>query len=386
MAKKTYSLVVTPLTGVHIGTGEKLNPLDYKLVKSSSGAANAKVVKDMYWKFSSDHILRRLIAGGANLTDFERASVDGNMGELRHFFHENCTVEDIDYLCDITEEFKRQYSRNLQNDPGENAAEVHQMYHPGGSKKPVIPGSSIKGSIRTGILNFRLASLEDNEYNALPHEKKDAALQKKLLRYSDEKSDPFRCISLEDCAFQAKDTQLVGVLKNIRYNRHHQTLDGLEKLQIQAEVIRGKFLGGVYSAETAISIDADLQDVQFPESAQRRGSPANITPISMQDLMEACNYFYLREFKKEYEHFYSESIEGTDLIVKLKQDLEEAVQGKNQFIIRVGRWSQVEFVTFEEEFRIPYNTKGSGGTRTVFDYNGQYVPMGWCSITAKENV
>ena len=62
----------------------------------------------------------------------------------------------------------------------------------------------------------------------------------------------------------------------------------------------------------------------------------------------------------------------------------------NSFVIRVGRWSQVEFVTFGSDFRSPKTSpgkggkpKGWGGTRTLFDYNGQYLPMGWCKCTIK---
>lgn len=389
MAKKTYTLTIKPLTGIHIGAGEELTPLDYKLVKSSSKTASGSIVKTMYWKYSSDKILRRLVAEKKDRSVFERASVTGNMGELQSFFQKNCTVDDIDYLCDITEEFEQVYHHNRAKDPLDNAARVLPMYRPEGSKRPVIPGSSIKGSIRTAVLNMRLDDLNDDTYKTMLKNIHDNELQRKLLVYDDAKNDPFRCISISDSVFPAKDTQLVGLLKNISYNKSKDSLLSLDKLQIQAESIRGELLDGVASAETSITIDTDLQGVSFPV---KYGSPSRITRLSMNEIIGSCNNFYWDEFRNEYKKFYENIVDGsTGVIEKLKQKLETASKEKDRFIIRLGRWSQVEFVTFNENFRKPDVTRngrdvGAGNTRTLFSYNGQFVPMGWCVITIKETV
>ncbi|MFP3091134.1 type III-A CRISPR-associated RAMP protein Csm5 [Treponema sp. TIM-1] len=390
MAKKTYTLTIRPLTGIHIGTGEELTPLDYKLTKSSSKTAAGTIVKTMYWKYSSDKILRRLIAEKKDLSAFERAGVNGNMGELQSFFQANCTLDDLDYLCDITKEFEQVYNYNRAKDPYDNAARVLSMYRPEGSTRPVIPGSSLKGSIRTAVLNSRLEDLENAAYEALLRESNESKVQKKVLDYDDAKNDPFRCISIRDSAFSAKDTQLVGLLKNISGNKTKDTLFSLDKLQIQAEVIRGELLEGAASAETSITIDTDLQAVSFPGKYGQ--SPSRITKLSMENIVESCNYFYWDEFKSEYEKFYKNVVDGTTgIIEELKKKLETALKEKDRFIIRLGRWSQVEFVTLNENFRKPEIRRrerdlGSGNTRTVFSYNGQFVPIGWCIMTIKETV
>ena len=82
MRRKLYTL--TPVTGVHIGTGEELTCLDYKVV-SSSGK------KPLYVKFSSDRILQRIVNDEKAMAAFENASVSGNMKELQGFFHQKCT-------------------------------------------------------------------------------------------------------------------------------------------------------------------------------------------------------------------------------------------------------------------------------------------------------
>jgi len=389
MAQKVYTL--TPLTGVHIGTGEELTPLDYKI---ASGVKDLDFKKQTYIKFSSDRILQRLISekNQQAMAAFERASVNGNMKELQKFFQDNCEYKnDTDYPCDITKGFYTTYNANLNKDPHQNEARVSQMYHIAGKPQPVIPGSSIKGSIRTALLNTILAGLSDeihdrmeddfnNEKNAGRFEER---VQKYLLNYSDAKEDPLRALLIPDCNFKISGTQIVGNLRIVSLDKNEGCL-GSVGTQLQAEVLRGTLLDGKAVSDIAVEINNNLQKTPINDKYMKT--------ISFEDIRKGCNYFYWREFQKEYDNFYKDVSDGTEsLIVKLKSMLEKAVNTENQFILRVGRWSQVEFVTFEETFRKPETKKdkfgkplGYGATRTLFDYDGKYVPMGWCVLSEKE--
>jgi|GEM_PF-780134 CRISPR-associated RAMP protein, csm5 family len=395
MPKKIYTIEIEPLTGVHIGTGEKLTPIDYTVVA-------LKNKKEMYLKFSSDKILDRLISEGSDLSAFYTASDNRNMKALRGFFHTHLTKSgDIDYPCDVTAGFLQAYTRNKNKDPLENAAEVLQMYRPAGSKQPVIPGSSLKGAIRTAVLNQILSNLSnaayDTEYDNLHGNLTDAekALQKTLLMSSNEKNDPFRTVLIEDTVFEPKNTQLVGLLKNI--SASNDELIPLQ-LQLQAEVLRGTLIGGSAKAYTHLIIDEGLQRASIAENKGKKNQAFRFNKaISMGDIAKACNYFFMREFKNEYGAFYGDSDDRIAIIKKLKDELDKIDARKDTvsnaagcFMIRVGRWSQVEFVTLEKNFRQPkVPTKGgksreSGTTRTVFDYDGEYVPLGWCKCTYTE--
>ena len=396
MDQKRYTL--TPLTAVHIGTGEEVTPLDYKLA-NKIGDLDFK--KPMYVKFSSDRILKRLIEEGRekDLTDFERASVKGNMKDLQEFFQNHCiSIGDTDYPCDITAGFLKTYNANLNKDPLKNAAKVLQMYHIEGTPRPFIPGSSIKGSIRTALLNNYLDNLSNQDYQLLQRnfkqekfpENYEKKLQKELLEYRDTKDDPFRTILIPDCPFKATGTQLVGGLKIVSFNKTAEELESVGT-QIQAEVLKGVLLGGKnVVSELQMSINVDLQKIAF-SVRQKVDTSKCIKTISFNDIITACNHFYWDEFLEEYNKFYKSVSDGTtDIIEKLKKELEQAVNTKGQCIIRIGRWSQVEFVTFETNFRSPKTPKikgkqmGFGTTRTLLDYNGNYVPMGWCVIKEQQ--
>lgn len=389
MPKKIYTIEIEPLTGVHIGTGEKLTPIDYAVKPINR--------KEMYLKFSSDKILDRLISEGSDLSAFYTASDNRNMKALRDFFHTNLTKSsDIDYPCDVTAGFSQAYTRNKNKDPLENAAEVLQMYRPAGSKQPVIPGSSLKGAIRTAVLNDLLNGLAEKDFNEqeklFESEKNKAkfesVLQHRLLRCNDPKNDPFRTVLIEDTVFEPKNTQLVGLLKNI--SASNDELIPLQ-LQLQAEVLRGTLIGGSAKAHTHLIIDEGLQRASIAENEGKKNKGFRFNKaISMVDIAAACNIFFWDEFDSEYKNFYKNVASGTDIIVKLRTQLDAASSTKGSFIVRVGRWSQIEFMTFEEAFRQPKvpmkggKLRESGTTRTVFDYDGEYVPLGWCKCTYTE--
>jgi len=370
MEKQYYT--ITPLTGVHIGTGVELGLLDYK------------IESEKYLKFSCDRILQRLLGDEKAISDFENASKEENMEELYKFFRNNCASEDSDYSCEKTDGFQ-------------STGTVFQMYRSEGTSNPVIPGSSIKGSIRTALLNWYLKDVSGQNVFQEIHRKikgdekpgkYEKDMQTKLLSFEDAKNDPLRAVSLCDCSFETDDTQLVGELYLVPAKQTGKLVP--KRLITQAEVLRGELLEGKAEAELCITINKKLQEMPF--SLKKEDQPKPMKKITFDDIHKSCNDFYWGEFQDEYNKFYKELYDGSEkLIIDLKDKLEAAVKTEGQFIIRVGRWSQVEFVTFEENFRKPLTKKdkygkplGYGGTRTLFDYDGKYAPLGWCILTLKE--
>ncbi len=387
MSKEVFKLTVEPITCVHIGNGEKLTPLDYMVKEIPK-------IGSMYLSFSSDGILKRIATDKQKSLEFERILSGNNMRLLEEFFHKAFTMDDLNYPCKVTKEFFRRYSENSEKDPLQNAAEVLQMYRPAGKKYPVIPGSSIKGSIRTAVLNDLMAALSDDDYDKLQndfsncksgYQKKsfESTIQNKMLNKNNAKNDPFRAVEIGDFNFEAKNTQLVGIIKNVAQNNENE-ISVCNSSLVQAEVIRGKLC----QSESKIIGTADLRlnkDLAMTNLQQKGVSKK----ISKEDIIRACNYFYWREFENEYESFYKEAAEdNAKLITLLCKELKQIIDSNsNSFILRVGRWSQVEFVTFEENFRAPQNKK-YGTTRWVFDNDGVYLPLGWCkcTITPEEHI
>ncbi len=370
MLKYTYELSIEPLTCVHIGSGETFGPLEYVVKETKQG-------HQLYMKYSIDKVLRRIVSDPQLKTLFNRAESSKDMRELQQFFNKNMKQPDIEYVCTVTPTFLRQYTAKKNGDPLDNALEVQQMYRPSGCKYPVIPGSSLKGAIRTAILNKRMADLNDRIYK-----EKDAAIQKELLgNYSDAKADPFRMLEIADCRFEAKDTQCIGLLKNIALHKAAEELTS-NNIQLIAEVLMGTLL----KQQANIT---GITQLRINEALLKEKGVA--AEIKKDDIITACNYFYEREFNSEYEKFYapvSHCAECT-YIEKLKDVITEIARSDNSFIVRIGHWSQVEFVTYGSNFRNPKTPTRNGKqmpygtTRTVFEYNDAYIPLGWCKCTIK---
>lgn len=393
--KECYNIKIEPLTAVHIGTGEKLLPTDYTLV-SPNGSERKN-----YVKFSSDQIIDSILKTGTpkQKQELQRVSDENNINSLASFFQKYFYLG-IDYDSRITNGFLNLYLQNINSGLFENSLEVNQMLHHGA--KPYIPGSSIKGAVRTAILNKALIDLRDlqiDSYNDLRkmannekqkdykksgyYEDKIQAKALEILKVKgidNAKLDPFRCIEITDCDFSAKN-QIVGQMENFKIDRAKKELYS-EGMQMIAEAISGKLADGKTSSEFIIRINEDLQNIELSN-----GFCIN-KKIDINEIISACNFFFKTQFSNEYKTFYQDAYNGVDKIVELKNVIDTIpYNSTNEFLIRIGHWSQIEFVTFEKDFRNPKTPvrKGKvmpyGTSRTVMNYNGQYLPMGWCKCT-----
>ncbi|MGN0731770.1 MAG: type III-A CRISPR-associated RAMP protein Csm5 [Treponema sp.] len=355
--KECYKIKIEPLTAVHIGTGNSLSLLDYKLSKTSSGLRK-------YVRFSSDSILNRIATDEKLRHDFEAMTLNNDMKTTQNFFHSNVKNEDVSYLCLPTKEFEEKYDMNVKKDPLQNACEVQEMYRPSEKSFPVIPGSSIKGAIRTALVDSCVQDVEDGfDFNK---EKKNKQFEKKILSNKDAKDDPFRAIQISDCNFDNPFMQGVGTLQILKNN--NGILSEKNSTQIQAEIIMGKLISKESKPQSfSLIIDKDLQ--KSGQLSKR---------FFIKDIINECNYFYGENFKIEYKRFYknSDSLK-TDLIENLCVEMNNITtkEKDTSFVIRLGKWSQFEFMTLYDD------NHTYGTSRTVLNYNGQYLPMGWCKCT-----
>ena len=394
--KEIHKIKIEPLTAVHIGTGEKILPLDYKLATPKNSE------KKRYVKFDSDKIISSILKSEDKslIQKLQEASESNDIDKLGKFFQEYF-YKGIEYDAKVTNEFANLFSRKIDDGLFSNALEVDQMLHK--ENMPYIPGSSIKGAVRTAILNnILLCEIKDAPYNALrnmadeekqkdrlkkgSYEEKiqNAALQidDSKVKCSNARKDPFRCLEITDCKFSPKD-QIVGCIKNIKVDRLTKELTETG-MQIIAESIPGSLLKHNCSAEFLLRINTDLQNIDFGETFHINKK------ITIRDIVDSCNFFFKKQFKEEYKKFYSDAMEHVDKeIVELGKMINSITDTDNQFIIRLGRWSQVEFVTLGNDFRNPKtpSRRGKvmpyGTTRTVLNHDGQYIPMGWCKCTVE---
>ena len=158
--KEIYKIKIEPLTAVHIGSGNSLLPIDYTLVNPNNST------EKRYVKFSTDKIINSILESGSaqQKQELQNTSDLNDINALAKFFRKYFYLG-IEYDSKITKDFLNLYSAKINSGFFENSLEINQILHH--EAKPYIPGSSIKGAVRTAILNQALMDLPQESYDEL---------------------------------------------------------------------------------------------------------------------------------------------------------------------------------------------------------------------------
>jgi len=368
-----YRLAIRPLTAVHIGCGESLTPLEYTFRKN-------KQEEDIFVRFRPETLVQGLNKEKKAL--FSSLAAGKDILALRKFLAENLSYDSILYTARVTSEFLKEFA--VRSESEANSLEIEAEYRPAGQKSPVLPGSSIKGAFRTAILNQRIKKkrIKGGEFSLDPRSRYDTDLQRWGLDFRVPNDDPFRAISIGDCPFPPQDNQLIG--RMLQYKPNRQGVGSFDSISIHAEVIAGELSGGSAQGVTDFLIVEELENFRALEyGALKFKAHRKIldTPISSQELLDSCDSFYGKAFDDEFNKFFLNAPD--DSLYRSAQnlaDLVDSLKSSNEHLVRIGRWSHVESVTLEDPFRRPFGQRGYGKTRTLLEYEGAYLPMGWCAF------
>ena len=162
---KKYKLRVIPLTGIHIGTGNSVGPGEYTVIESIQETP-------IYLRVNQDAVIESL--KGEDRQKFLMLLDKDNYRGIRKFMAEKANKKLSLYAGHMTRSFNAYYRKNIES---ENMLQVMEAYRPDGSKRPYIPGSSLK-TIRTAILDFILQKEggRAHEFEMLPRKPEDGTI------------------------------------------------------------------------------------------------------------------------------------------------------------------------------------------------------------------
>lgn len=352
---KQYRLTLKPITPVHVGTGEELLPFNY-IIKNIAGAKAAPIFRLI--RFSDVALVQKM-----SRQDREQLiplAKKDDLIVLRQFFikrADSLVIQEqelIQSTSEVTSELLNLWE-DLQNHP-KNMFIIRPAIASalGGNRLvPYIPGSSLKGALRTAIVDA----------DPIGH-KKETERKKDIPR------DPFRTLALTDAQFSGKGSRLVGAA--FLYNPHKDTV---ESLQMMYEVLKGQCLTEQALVSTSIlTIKPELQRVANFDWAMP----------DIQEIANRCNKFYGDLLEQEYADFYQnareEVFQGFNFV---DQTMDAVRKAKNEFMIRVGRHSQFEYMTLNDDRRCE-NQKYKKTSRTLFKFKNAYYPMGWIHVRYEE--
>ncbi len=380
---------------VHTGSGQTLGPMDYVVRAGKDG---------VIWFYAID--AGRILG---NLTDRQRVDLDaatrGNLpAGLRRFLLANFDpAKHALWQCQADEQLLRAWQgpaasgspggrsgdrgRNGPGggDRGEREREamppdVVMMARTGPQNDPYLPGSSIKGAIRTAWLWYRAGAgaARPGLASQVGQQMRGDIFEAEVLGYrvqlgegvdtTDPHADPLRSLRVRDAALVPDSNVIERVILYVGEGAAAReplfcdaTFSGLEGEQI--------------TASGEMTIYRKLQQHAVPEGLRSeagrrwRWPKAVAEEITAEQILLACRGFYLENLTREHERFYKPNQYLRPIGEKL---LAMASQMKpNETLLRIGRFSHLENMTVR-----PY-AEGNSRTRGLA---GALRPMGWVKM------
>lgn len=387
-----YRFTAQALTPIHIGCGTEIDPTSFVLKDKALIQFNpSQVIGELS---EEDRIRFVSVSERSNIKEiqtFLRSKVD----ECRHAL----------LRLDTSEAFRREFESKAAN-PG-NQFRVEMMPRTTNGATVYLPGSSIKGSIRTAVINHFTNHLETsktkvhNSVNAAIQNKKWVALEESALnrQIKETEKDLFRLIGVGDVLLPNGATRIDRV---VNYNPKKE---GSEKIKMWFERLKS-----LADDQTPPHFNVDIT-INDKAMAHPKVKSLLGRTLGIQSIMRACNQFYWGRMQAEGEKFdglkagssFWKAIHGCFPKGRLNGEIltidpsqpfwNNSEYNMHYVLLRVGRFSHFESLSVDE-LREGYNIQakrpiiGMGATRIrcAMENGKPLMPFGWMILKLQETV
>ena len=345
-------LDITPLSPIHIGSGEDMDPTSYVL----DG--------DALYEFSPSALATVLDEADRNRL---LGLVDGTQGEraltaVRQFLFERRdglvahASRAVRAAPGVRELYESRIGTVAQTETRAiNQLEIERTFSHPDTRAPILPGSSLKGAIRTALL--------DRENNGRDLERKERSLeprqlslelQKRLFDYGGFEADPMRLVHVEDAMGSggfAMDDLTAETAIVFAVNRKKRKITNKDGREVRSQAER-KGLYQALEVVPALRWRAFRGGLRLRRTDLHNGRmPRTDFHWTATDIAGACNRFYRGNFKRETEALRERGLldeRWYDTVQRLMEEgLGERLDSNRAFLLRVGRHSGAESVTLD---------------------------------------
>ncbi|BDI03597.1 RAMP superfamily CRISPR-associated protein [Sphaerotilus microaerophilus] len=332
----TQALRLTPLTPIHIGCGIDFEPTNYVIDEG------------VLYHFDPAQVPlkpqdRKALIDAANDKRAALSCIQGFFHDRRDTYAAHAR-QVVAVAAGVAEQHGRRIRQIAQREANGrnviNLLEVERTMHHPHSGAPYLPGSSLKGAMRTAWLD----QINDGRARRDAYEKAQQ-MEQRLLDGSFH-TDPFRLVDVADAGGEQ-------VLSKVYFSTNHKKKrvldkDGVERQGQGLATRRETIVGGQYAALTG-----DLRLDLLP--GQGRSDKVPGQRIEPKALAAACNRYYVQRLAKllallEQRGFASP--EWCTGVRRLLAALRPAFERGDAFLLRVGRHSGAEAVTLDGVRRI----------------------------------
>jgi CRISPR-associated protein Csm5 len=386
----TYSFKAHALTPIHVGCGREIDPTEFVLKGEKLVQVNPA----------------RLIAG---LPPAERDRFTGfldraDLKEMQNFLrHHTDESRDGVSRIDTCRLFRNEYEAKASNP--NNQFRVDMMPRNPHTGQAYIPGSGIKGAIRTAVVNYlvnhdptAVGPEGRRAIQAVDVKRRGQELEEKALNRSlrETQRDIFRLVHVEDCALPDNSTRVD------RAASFNPFKPGSEKIQIWVERL-------ISAADTHRPLEFDVVvriDTQAMANPSVKGTLGRT--LDLDRMLEACNQFYWGRMVAEGDRFDDRAQDGPSWQsihgVFPRGQMEEGGEvftidptnpfwhipdaGRKRMLLRIGRFSHFESLSVDglrcgwnAQSRKPIEDMGATRTRCVMENGKPLMPFGWMLLT-----
>ena len=392
-----YRLQITPFSPVHIGTGESYEPTNY-------------VIEDgVLYEFDTGTAMRAFTeADRKQLLAIANNTPDVRMIEAaQRFFYERRyrlmaqAVRHVSVLPGVAKFYAQRIGQGIQQETNGqrviNRLEIDRTAYVPTTSAPVLFGSSIKGAIRTALLD------KINNGDPAKEEKGLHEFQGRLFKYRDPERgrlfferDPLRLIRLADALWAAGPhgpaTQVLLAVNRKKVaikdasgrarKSHAESGDLYQILECLPPWRYRAFAGQV-----------TVQDMAGLERRDPKALPAADRRFDMTYIARACNDFYAPILEGEMRMLRERGYLDEAWAMAADRLLMESHRKRQQglaFVLRVGRHSGAESVTLNGARRITIKERGqkeaSDAAKTWWlaamdkDQRQNLLPFGWLLV------
>ncbi len=335
---KSYRLRIFPKTYLHISSGEWLDPTQY-------------VIKDnrMYVINQPRFI--------ADLRKRDPGSFDKILGmthdRIAQFFSDVFDPEARDTWIQshpVDKGMQEKYDEDLKNPSAQQLVSAFICNHLTG--EPYIPGSSIKGAIRTAMLAYLLKTTETPVSYASNGNVSDEYLEPKIFKYLDGKgkpsitADPFKYMKVSDASFRPDDL-ILKLAQNIK------RLQAEENIRKHGKGELNYLLQSLNMGTLGIAARIDFDERWLSEY-----------PVSM--IIQACQEFFKHKVEADNRFYHADRKDNYQHILPLAEKKEE-----NSFYLFLGKGPGSLHKSVNDPETTTRNLVGG-------------LPMGICKITLEK--
>ena len=337
---RTYRLALTPLSPIHIGCGEDFEPTNYVI---------------------DDGVLYGFDPSRAELEkkqcdELSQLGMSADLLGIQRFFRDNKQPFKIaaDVLVPVSSGIAMEYEQKLgqvvQRESNRkdvfNKLTVERAVSTGIARAPFIPGSSLKGAIRTTHLNGINDSLPLQ--HGEDRDKGSTKLEKRLYEEKDFDMSPMRLVKVGDLMPSA-DIQRSIVYAVMRRKRFVVDRDTDEEKQTQDNLATRKevILEGQYRC-----LESDLTLMLLGGTPESDKTPKKrLQPIDLKVLARTSNAFHLPKLEEEIKLLDSRRFSNEQWLSVVKKllagELGVKLRAGDALLIRLGRYGGAESKTLD---------------------------------------